>query len=266
MKLGFIGGGTMATAIINCAGIKNLVSVKDIYVAEPNEDNIAKMQKLGVNVVANASELPQLDCYFLCVKPQNIQEACAALKEGNADEQKAIISIVAGVTTHKINDLVGGGQIVRTMPNTPLLVNQGCTFAYTEENIADPVTKITQDVFSTVGKFFWINDEEQMDAVTALSGSGPAYVYLLVEIMAKAGAKLGINPQEALEATIATVKGACELLEKSNDSPETLRKQVTSTGGTTEAAIKYLTDNKFDEILTEAIKSAKTRSEDLANE
>ena len=254
----------MATALLNSAGCKRLWEPSQIAIAEPVAEIGARHEAAGHLVVDNPSKLPAADCYFLCVKPQDMEAACTALGGSRSMGCTPVVSIAAGVTVPNLAGWLGGGQIVRTMPNTPLLVGHGFTFAHGPEGGSSPAAKLASDLFSSVGGYCWLTDENLLDAATALSGSGPAYAYLVIETMASTAAKMGIEPKVALEATLATLQGACEMVSATGELPEQLRRNVTSKGGTTAAALQVLEDLRFAQSLDKAMIAAEKRGSDLS--
>lgn len=264
-RLNFLGGGNMASAIIASPGICDNYAQADICIADQAAAVQERLRDQGYTVVATPAELPAADTCFLCTKPQDLKEACGKLREGAAlSEQAAYISIAAGVTTTALTDWLGTAAIVRTMPNTPLLVGQGCTFAYTALERTSAAGAITTQVFGSCGIFNWVDDENLLDAATALSGSGPAYGYLFIEAMTATAIAMGIEPRAALEAATATLAGACKMVTESTDDPAQLRAKVTSKDGTTAAALAVLEEQGFTPAIRDAMAAAERRGKELA--
>lgn len=265
--LNFVGGGNMATAILTSAGIQENFAASAIYIAEPVAATRDKLTARGFNTVSSPAQLPASPTCFLCTKPQDLAAAAEQLHAGAAlDNQPSFISICAGIPTSKLAALLNSDQVVRTMPNTPLLVNQGTTFAFTTLAQDHAAAKLCTQVFASCGIFHWVAAEEQLDAITALSGSGPAYVYLFIEALTTTAVEMGIEPAAAHAAATATVAGAAAMVTTSEFSPEQLRAQVTSSGGTTAAALAVFAQANFTEIIAAAMQAAKRRSEELAQE
>ena len=234
-------------------------------VADPSEDARDRLaRELGVPVCESPDELPEADSYFLCVKPQDMTGACEQLAAGGRVSGQPVVSIAAGITTESISKSLGVASVVRTMPNTPLLVGHGCVFAHCPGGVDTKEAKLAERVFRPMGQFHWLGDERLMDAATALSGSGPAYAYLVIEAMSEAAREMGIDAGVAMEATLATVAGACEMVRQGDDSPGVLRERVTSKGGTTQAALEALERGGFAKTLADAMEAARSRSEELS--
>lgn len=258
-SLAFVGGGVMASAILASLDSKSGASV-----ADPSADARKRHESAGLAACASPADLPEADAYFLCVKPQDMADACASLASGRDLAGVPVISIAAGVSVATLVGLLGGAQVVRTMPNTPLVAGKGFTFACGPDGSGSAAAQLARETFSAMGGFRWLENENLMHAATALSGSGPAYAYLVIEAMAAKGAEMGLDPALALEATLATVAGACAMVESAGETPGELRRKVTSKGGTTEAALGLLSDRGFADALTEAIEAARRRSEELS--
>ncbi len=207
------------------------------------------------------------DIIVLAVKPQNVDEACAELVRSGL-KSSLILSILAGKPLKFFEDRFGGQQaVIRAMPNTPALVQKGITVAVANGKVATAHKTLAEDLLYMMGKFEWISDESLMDAVTALSGSGPAYVFLLIEDMAKAGIAQGLAPDLAWKLARQTVIGASALAAARPEIPaDVLRKNVTSPGGTTEAALKVLMsgDGGLSGLMTKAVAAATQRGRELS--
>ena len=260
----FIGGGTMASAILASAVEMRIWSPEQISVADIDEATRRRHNGLGHITFPSPEDLPESSAYFLCVKPQDMAEACASLAKGRSLDGKAVVSIAAGVSVATLNRLLGGSQVIRTMPNTPILVGQGCTFAYGPDGQDSEAALLARKLFSAMGKYYWVEQESLIDAATALSGSGPAYAYLVIEAMANNAAKMGLDADVSLEAAVATVQGACAMIASSSEIPSSLRAKVTSKGGTTEAALRTLSEMGFEDALGEAMIAAQKRAEELS--
>lgn len=264
VKIAFVGGGTMATAILSSAGIGIRWKPSEICVAEPVAETRKRHEKAGHLTCEKPEDLPKAGAYFLCVKPQDMAEACASLAKSNDFKDQAVISIMAGVSVATLKKSLGGGQVIRAMPNTPVLVNMGCTFAHGPDGQDTDAACLAREAFSSMGDYHWVADETLIDVATALSGSGPAYAYLVIEAMANKASELGLDSDVALKATLATLQGACGMVMATKEDPASLRKKVTSKGGTTEAALQVLADKGFADALSEAIEAAKDRAVSLS--
>lgn len=256
-------GGAMLRGWVGAGMASNNVSVLD-----PGAS--AEMQSFcdthGVIIAETASELSPPDILVLAIKPQ-MMEAVLPKITSLIGENTAAVSVAAGTTVATMKKHLGDCPVVRSMPNTPSLVGRGMTAAYAGADVGDAVREHTQWLLSAIGKFEWVEDESLLDAVTAVSGSGPAYVFLLAECMAEAGIRAGLP--EALAQTLArqTVCGAGELLFQAEDPPDMLRKNVTSPGGTTAAALDvFMSNDKMVNLVEEAVFAAQKRSKELSEE
>lgn len=266
-KIGFIGAGNMAGALIKGIISAEVFSARDVLVYDIVQERLSQLsEQFGVEVAVSSTKLVEIaDIIVLSVKPQNFTEVLEGIK-GRVGKEKLVISIAAGVTTSSIAEFLPDAAIIRVMPNTPALVGEGATAIYSrnaDNKAVDSVVKI----FSAVGKAVVVEKEELIDAVTAVSGSGPAYFFLLMEEMIKAGVKLGLSEDVAKELVLQTAKGAAILAGKADENkegPAELRKKVTSPGGTTEAALKVFAENQFNELVSNALKAACDRSKELS--
>jgi pyrroline-5-carboxylate reductase len=217
----------------------------------------------ALGVIVNPQTIPAVDILVLAVKPQMFREAGAALKP-LLKPDTVVVSIMAGTTIAAIAD-VCGGRVIRAMPNTPAAIGRGITVAVPSAEISAAQRAIADALLRATGGVEWIEDEKLMDAVTAVSGSGPAYVFLLAEELARAGVAAGLPEQLATTLARATVSGSGELLNQSDLDSATLRKNVTSPGGTTAAALAVLmADDGLSPLMTRAVAAATARSIELA--
>jgi len=199
------------------------------------------------------------------VKPQQMKEA--ARFSGVKDNANLVISIAAGITLASLSRWLGGhAKIVRTMPNTPALIGAGMTGLYAPPGVSEAEKKQAETILGAVGATVWIPDESLLDAVTAVSGSGPAYVFWFIEQLASAGEALGLDPATSKKLAMETVLGAARLAAQSPDSPATLRERVTSKGGTTEAALKAFEEQKLAERFLRALEAARDRGAELGRQ
>lgn len=257
--LAFIGAGNMGEALIQGLLAAKVVTPQQIIANDVRADRLEQLtRKFGIRTTR---DIPQADIFLLAVKPQQMGEALAGLR---ASPGALFISIAAGVTTDRIERELGGKpRVIRVMPNTPALVGAGaaalCRGAHATE--ADLAT--AEAILGAVGITVRV-EEKLLDAVTALSGSGPAYVFLVAEAMTKAGIAAGLSEDVSKKLTIQTVFGAARMLVETGEAPDSLRRKVTSPGGTTEAALKVLSNRKLVEIFVEAIQAAARRSEELS--
>jgi len=265
--IGFIGGGNMAEALIKGISTAGLYNPGDIFVSDIRAERLKVLsEKYNVATTEkNAEAAGKVDILVLSVKPQNMDEALDSIK-GAVNEDVLVISIAAGVRVKKVAGKLGDVAIVRVMPNTPALVGEGASALYPNDK-AKPELEKVKSIFSAVGRAVVLDREELMDAVTAVSGSGPAYYFFVMEQMTKAAVQLGLPEELAEDLVLQTAKGAALLAVeagKRGENPAELRRKVTSPGGTTEAAIKVFTEGNLDKIISNAIAKARDRSRELS--
>lgn len=268
-KIVFIGGGNMASCLIG-GMLNNGFSSQDIMVSEPNEDSRKRMQSMhGVLTTAdNLVAVSQADIIVLAVKPQ-IMEAVTSPLAAALKHNPIIVSIAAGIPVSALQNWLGPQlKIVRAMPNTPAMVQSGATGLFASQSLGDDQQAMIENIFSAVGYACWVAQESDIDAVTAVSGSGPAYFFLIYEAMLKVAQELGLDKQTASQLTLHTAMGAARLALASESTPDELRKQVTSPGGTTQAAIESFQAQDLEGIfrtaMTSALERAKKMSDDFA--
>ena len=262
-KLLLVGCGKMGGAMLE-GWLSRGLAASDVIVAEPAE--AMRPNKSGLKCVASSSDVAETpETVVLAVKPQSMDLVLPDLKRF-ADAGSVFLSIAAGKTLKYFGAYLGvGAKVVRSMPNTPAAVRQGITVATAARVVSEAEKKRCHQLLEAVGQVLWVDDEALLDPVTALSGSGPAYVFLLVEAMAAAGAKLGLSPDMAMQLARATVAGSGELLRQSGEPASQLRVNVTSPGGTTAEALKVLmADNGIQPIFDKALAEASRRSKELA--
>ena len=265
-KLLLVGCGKMGGAMLE-GWLAQGVPPADIVVAEPAE--ALRPRKPGLRVVASSAEVretPQV--VVLAVKPQSMDAVLPDLRRFAKGEGTGAVflSIAAGKTLRYFAGLLGAGaKVVRSMPNTPAAVRQGITVATAGPGVSEAEKKRCHALLEAVGQVLWVDDEALLDPVTALSGSGPAYVFLLVEAMAAAGARIGLAPDMAMQLARATVAGSGELLRQSAEPASQLRVNVTSPGGTTAAALQVLmAADGIQPVFDKALAAASARSKELA--
>jgi len=263
MKITFLGGGNMANALIG--GMLNKgFAASEITVVDPGSEARDKLaQSYGVACHASTEALPEVgNLLVLAVKPQQMKEAAAPLvgKLGKA----VVVSIAAGLDIATLARFLGGHRkIVRCMPNTPALIGAGITGLCAAPEVDDDERAAAERVLSAVGSTVWIADEGKMDGVTALSGSGPAYVFLFIEALQQAAADLGFTPEQGRQLAIETVQGAAALAAQSTEPASVLRERVTSKGGTTEAALRTMAEQGVKEGIVAGVKAAEARGREL---
>jgi pyrroline-5-carboxylate reductase len=243
------------------------IAAEDIYIIERKEVIENLKAKYPVNFLSDISEIQQLGSKLaicLAVKPQDVE---AMLKSFPYSPDNLIISIVAGKTLAFFSKHIGDKvKVVRTMPNLPAVIGQGMTGMYASENVTDDERKFAEKLFAGIGSHIWVEREELIDAVTAISGSGPAYYYLFTEYLTEAAKELGLKEDIARELAYQTFIGSANLLKSTGENPDDLRNKVTTPGGTTEAAIKeFNKDDCLKDIITAAAKAAAKRSRELAD-
>jgi len=267
-KIGFIGGGNMATSLIGGL-ISDECHAANIWVAEPDaERREALTNRYGVTVTADNAELAaSVDVVVLAVKPQVLHEVCASISEAVQTQRPLVMSVAAGIRIGDIDRWLGGeNAVVRTMPNTPALVKSGATALFGNERVNSSQRELSEAIMRAVGLTLWLDEEAQMDAVTALSGSGPAYFFLIIELLQQSGVKLGLSDENARLLALQTAFGAAKMALESSDDSTTLRKRVTSPGGTTEKAIGILEDGGIRDLFDKALEGARDRAAELADD
>ncbi|BEV46397.1 pyrroline-5-carboxylate reductase [Afipia carboxidovorans] len=257
------GAGKMGSAMLT-GWLAQGVAANKLAVIDPAPSaDITKLAAQGLRINPESSALSGVDALVLAVKPQMFADAAPQLRT-HVGPETLVLSIMAGVPSAKLAQACGG-KVVRAMPNTPAAIGRGATVAVADKSVGDTQRAIADALLRATGLVEWIEDETLMDAVTAVSGSGPAYVFLLAEELARAGVAAGLPPELATRLARETVAGAGELLHRSELSSETLRKNVTSPGGTTAAALDVLMGaNGFQPLLTRAVAAAAKRSRELA--
>lgn len=267
--IGFIGGGNMAQALIEGVLHKKLFAPGQVWVSDVRPSRLAELKAAyHIHTTQVNKELTAAsDIVILSVKPQAMGHLLEDIV-GSFRPNALVISIAAGKTCNFILDRLGKVQLVRVMPNTPALVGAGAAGLY-NATAPDASLKMAKAIFDAVGKTVIVENEHLIDAVTAVSGSGPAYFFLLMEEMIKAGIQLGLTESAAAELVLQTAKGAALLAEnahKIGQSPAMLRKNVTSPHGTTEAALKVFQSAQFEDIVQNALTAARDRAAELAAE
>ncbi len=265
--IGFIGAGNMAYALISGL-IDNGFPASHIKISDTNKDLLSlRKEEFNLEVFTdNAKLATQCNVIVLAVKPQVLSTVCKSLKE-ILNNNTLIVSIAAGVRSHDIDRWLGLNQsIVRTMPNTPALLGQGVTGLFANEHTGDEQKSMAEKILSAVSTCLWIEDESMLDAVTALSGSGPAYLFLMMESMAKSGVALGLDKDTAKKLSIQTALGASMMANETSDSLHELRAKVTSPNGTTQAAIESFQDQNFEIIISHAMRAAFDRAKEIGSE
>ncbi|NWK81526.1 pyrroline-5-carboxylate reductase [Acinetobacter sp. SwsAc4] len=261
----FIGGGNMAQALIGGLLSRGLPTTR-ITVSDPVEQIRHILEEKNIQTTTdNVDAIKNADVVVLAVKPQVLATVLQPLKGLLSD--KLVISIIAGAEIQTISDLIGGSQrIVRVMPNTPALVQTGAHGIYASEAVNAQDRELTSQILAATGLTIWVDNEAQIDAVTAVSGSGPAYFFYLMESMIRAGKNLGLEEKVATALTLQTALGAAQMAITSSNSPTELRKNVTSPNGTTQAALEVFDRAQISQNIQAALAAAQKRSQELAQE
>ena len=276
MKIGFIGGGNMAQALIGGLIAKRVDA--SFVVIEPNADTRAALGGRFASIVlhdAPHDDLASCDALVFAVKPQQFRDAASAVADLSCNA--LVISIAAGIRTVDIARWLGARTslapsapdsraIVRAMPNTPALVGAGITGLFATPAVSAAQRQLANSLLRAVGETLWLADEDLLDAVTAVSGSGPAYVFYFIEAMQAAAIELGLSDAAARQLAIATFAGAVQLAAQSDEPLASLRERVTSKGGTTHAALTEMAESKVREAIVRAVHKAQARSAELGDE
>lgn len=263
-RIAFIGAGNMAASLIGGMRAQG-VEAELIRASDPGAETRERVAKEhGIEVVAdNAEAIEGADVVLLAVKPQMMKTVCEALRPALKPSQ-LLVSIAAGITCASMKAWLGEQPIVRCMPNTPALLRQGVSGLYATAEVTQAQRQQAETLLSAVGIALWVEEETQIDAVTAVSGSGPAYFFLLIEAMTAAGVKLGLSQEVAKQLAEQTALGAARMATESDVDAAELRRRVTSPAGTTEAAIKSFQADGFEAMVEKALGAAAHRSAEMA--
>ena len=267
-KISFIGGGNMAQALISglvSCGVKPSL----ITVADPSSEAREQLAAKGLNTVdptANAkAAVIDADIVVLAVKPQVMKAVVSSFAD--ALDKQLVISVAAGLSTELLSDMLGGyNNIVRAMPNTPAMIQMGATGLYGTDNISAEQKQLATAVMEASGLVMWVDNEEHMHAVTAVSGSAPAYMFYFIESMVDGAVALGLDKEQASALAMQTMLGAAKMAMNSEDAPAELRRKVTSPNGTTQAAVESMQANDIGGQIVEAMQACYDRSQALSEE
>ena len=265
-KLTFIGGGNMASSLIGGL-IADGYDSRQITVSDPDSDKLAQLAaRFNVKTVTdNRKAIDRAKVVVLAVKPQALETVARNLADTVAKTSPLVISIAPGIQEAALRDWLGGDvALVRSMPNTPAMIQSGATGLHAGPGVSEEQRDMAESILRAVGLTRWVDDEPQMDAVTALSGSGPAYFFLVMEAMEAAACEMGLDRETARLLTLQTALGAARMAIESSDSPATLRQKVTSPGGTTERALQILEEGNLRALFLQALKGAQSRSRELS--
>ncbi|MFZ6675974.1 pyrroline-5-carboxylate reductase [Undibacterium sp. Xuan67W] len=265
LKIAFIGGGNMATALIGGL-LPEVTAPEYVHVVDPYQESLDKLAKqFGVSTALQIdTSIEKADIIVLSVKPQQLRQVAEALVPYVSAQ--LILSIAAGIRSVDIARWLGYHKIVRSMPNTPALIGKGVTGLYATSSVSPEQREAADHIMQAVGSTVWLDDESLIDAVTAVSGSGPAYVFYFIEAMQQAALELGLPAEQAMQLAMATFDGATQLALKSTDSVAVLREKVTSKGGTTYAALSSMEAHGVKTAIMQAVKAAAARGKELGDE
>ncbi len=261
-KLAFIGAGNIAQAIIGGL-INDGIPHRNILAIDPSADQLERLPDGVRKEITATGQLKDIDAIVICVKPNLVGTVLVGLAPDATG--KLVISVAAGITTATITESLGGKPaIIRCMPNTPALVGTGMTGLFASAAVTAVQKKLAETVLGAVGEFIWFDNEADLDAVTAVSGSGPAYFFLVMEAMQQAGESLGLSAATSRQLVLQTALGAARMAAGGSLSAAELRRNVTSPGGTTEAAINSLLAAGIEQTFKTALHAAAERSRELA--
>lgn len=266
LKIAFIGGGNMATALIGGLAGK-LTAGANIHVVDPNPEALQKLQQqFGVSTASQIEgSLAQSDVIVLSVKPQQMKDVVTQLQPHVSAQ--LILSIAAGIRAVDLSRWLNGhAAIVRTMPNTPALIGKGITGMVAMTGVSKEQRDVADAIMRAVGATVWLDDEALIDPVTAVSGSGPAYVFYFIEAMQQAAQEMGLTAEQGTQLAIATFTGAAQLAAQSSEPVSLLRERVTSKGGTTYAALTSMEASGVKDAIIKAMKAAAARGKELGEE
>jgi pyrroline-5-carboxylate reductase len=264
-RIAFIGGGNMASAIIGGL-IQQGLPPQNIDVVEPFAEAREKLlSSFGIQAQTEAGEfLAQAALVIWAVKPQTFKEAALAVAPYTANALH--LSVAAGIRSDSMTQWLSTERVVRAMPNTPALIGKGMTGLFARAGVTAADQERVNQVIGTTGASLWLDTEDKLDAVTALSGSGPAYVFYFMEAMTTAGTEMGLSREQAHQLAVGTFAGASALAQASSESPQVLRQRVTSKGGTTYAAISSMENNDMRALFIDAMYAARERAKELGDE
>ena len=266
-KLTFIGGGNMAGSLIGGL-IADGYDSRRITVSDPDTDKLAQLAAhFDVHTETdNNKAVDQAQIVVLAVKPQALESVARGIADSVTHSRPLVISIAAGIQETVLSEWLGGEvALVRSMPNTPAMIQSSATGLHAGPGVSGAQRDMAESILRAVGLTRWVEDESQIDAVTAISGSGPAYFFLVMEAIESVACEMGLDEETARLLTLQTALGAARMAIESSDSPATLRQKVTSPGGTTEKALKILEEGHLRELFAEALKGAQNRSRELSD-
>ncbi|MCC5884057.1 MAG: pyrroline-5-carboxylate reductase [Halomonas sp.] len=267
-RVTFIGAGNMASAIIG-GMIDNGHPANAITATSPSDAFLAPVhERFGIRTnTDNVAAVREADIVVLAVKPQVMREVCEGLRDTLQRQRPLIISVAAGLSAESLQEWMGGGlPLIRCMPNTPSLVGAGAAGLYATAEVSTEQRAQASELLEAVGIVEWVEQEALLDAVTAVSGSGPAYFFLMLEAMEEAGTKLGLPAETARRLAIQTALGAASMAQQSELTPDRLKRNVMSPGGTTERAVEHMEQAGLRGILTDAMDACVARAREMSEE
>jgi len=266
LRIAFIGGGNMAAALLGGLAGK-LTAGTNIHVVDPNADALARLrERFGVSTAAGVdAAVYEVDVIVLAVKPQQMRDVASALLPHLCGQ--LVLSIAAGIRALDLSRWLGGHDaIVRCMPNTPALIGQGITGMVATAGVTEAQKEAAEAILRSVGATVWLTEESLIDPVTAVSGSGPAYVFYFIEAMQQAALEMGLTAEQGTQLAIATFTGAAQLAAQSDEPVSVLRERVTSKGGTTYAALTSMEQSGVKQAIVKALHAASARGKELGDE
>jgi pyrroline-5-carboxylate reductase len=264
MKIGFIGGGNMGEAMLAAILSKALAEPASVSISDVSRERLDHLKKqYSVHVTADNTEaVSDKDVVILAVKPQNLAEVLKGLK-GKLQSNQLVLSIIAGAKIQAISQELSHSAVVRAMPNTPARIGEGMSVWTAAPAVTENQKQSAKAVLGAMGKELYVGDEGYLDMATAVSGSGPAYFFLMVEALVEAAIEIGLPPDKAQELVVQTMLGSARFIEQSGEAPSVLRKKVTSPGGTTAAALAQFEKGEFNKLVGRAVKAAYERAKEL---
>lgn len=267
-QIAFIGAGNMASAIFG--GMIDAGYPADAITAtSPDDNHLAPLRsRYGIHTTTdNNAAVADADVVVLAVKPQLMREICAAMRDAVQARQPLIVSVAAGLTAETLDDWLGGGlAVIRCMPNTPALVGAGASGLYANARVSDDQRSLATTLLEAVGLVEWVDDEVLLEAVTAVSGSGPAYFFLIFEALEDAGKRLGLPARSARRLALQTAFGAARMAQQSEFDPAQLKRNVMSPGGTTERAVQSFEDGGLRQLFENATEACAQRAREMSEE
>ena len=266
-KITFLGCGNMGTSLISGL-VANGHPASSLCGVDPDENQRRRLaDRHDIRITATIAEgVPGADVIVLAVKPQTVPAALAEVKQALQTERPLVLSIAAGIRIATISRALGGCPVVRAMPNTPALLGAGATGLYAAADVSADQRRLAMHIMQAAGVAVWLDDESQLDTVTAVSGSGPAYFFLIAELLEKIAAEMGLSREQAHLLSVETALGAARMLKETGEDAATLRQRVTSPGGTTEKALQVFREGGLEPLLRRALTACRDRSVELAKQ